>query len=51
MGAQPPFADKMVRTTFPYGKHGDDMMLVYIESVDRLKKAGGLGGRSEIMMT
>ena len=35
----------MIRATFPYCTHGDDMMFVFfIASMDGLYKSGGLGG-------
>ena len=42
-GAGPLLENKMIRTTFPYCKHGDDMMLLFIASMDGLKKSRGAG--------
>ena len=44
---RPPFANKMIRTTFLYCKHGDDMML-FIGYMDAFETpgVGGWGGRS-----
>ena len=41
----PPFAKRvMIRATFPYCTHGDDMMFVFfIASMDGLYKSGGVG--------
>ena len=45
-GAAPPICKHvMIRATFPYCTHGDDMMFVFfIASMDGLYKSGGLGG-------
>ena len=46
-GAQPPPICKhvMIRATFLYCTHGDDMMFVFfIASMDGLYKSGGVGG-------
>ena len=47
-GAAPPICKHvMIRATFPYCTHGDDMMFVFfIASMDGLYKSGALGGRS-----
>ena len=44
--APPPFADKMIRTTFLSCKHGDDMMLPSYCKHGLLSNLGGIGGRS-----
>ena len=48
MGAVFPFANKMIRTTFTYCKHGDDRILLTV-SMDGFQKVGGdgFGGESK----
>ena len=41
-GAPPPFANKMIRTAFPWYKHDDDMFFTL--GMDGFKKKAGRGG-------
>ena len=47
-GAQPPHCKHvMIRATFPYCTHGDDMMFVFFfASMDGLYESGGEGGNN-----
>ena len=40
--AQPPFANKTIRTTFPYCKNGDGICFLFIANVDGPKSSAGL---------